>query len=282
MIRLRTQMNKFLALLLLFLSASAHAFANDETPTPDPKLEVLEQKQKDLLQREQEILKQTIQQAAETPPPIAQKGKLTPKKSKTPTVTPTATPETTPTPDPLKEAQATIARLQKELNETKNRLSLSETEVERLVLLIDNRQKLQPNPKSQSSFNSKNPSGYNQGLRVRDPSEIQAKADSDMQIATVIAEKAQLRTGPGMSNSPLMTVAQGTRLAIEMQNGDWYRVIAPSGARAWVSRDVLDIGGNKNPSKNLTQQSLENDNGGFPTDAEMEAFKALQFNSTTK
>jgi hypothetical protein len=79
-----------------------------------------------------------------------------------------------------------------------------------------------------------------------------------------------------------MTVAQGTRLAIEMQNGDWYRVIAPSGARAWVSRDVLDIGGNKIPSKNLNQQNLDNDNGGFPTDAEMEAFKALQFNSPAK
>jgi hypothetical protein len=281
MIRRRNLMYNLIVFLLL-LSSSSQVFASDETPTPDPKLQVLEQKQKDLLQREQEILKQTIPQADETPTPLAQKSKLTPKKSKTPTATPTATPETTPTPDPLKEAQETIARLQKELNETKNRLSLSETEVERLVLLIDNRQKLQPNPKSQSSFNSKNPSGYNQGLRVREPSEIQAKADSDMQIATVIAEKAQLRTGPGMSNSPLMTVAQGTRLAIEMQNGDWYRVIAPSGARAWVSRDVLDIGGNKIPSKNLNQQNLDNDNGGFPTDAEMEAFKALQFNSPAK
>ena len=62
-----------------------------------------------------------------------------------------------------------------------------------------------------------------------------------MQIAVVTADKVHLRTGPGKENSPLMAVTKGTRLAVETKNGDWYRVIAPTGARAWVSSDVISF-----------------------------------------
>ena len=258
------------------------------TVTADPQIEVLDQKQKELLKKEQEILQTSLRdvsekQSTESKPKknIAKKEKNVPEAKKIPTPQAlTPIPTTTPTSSPMDEAQATIAKLKKELDETHNRLALSETEVERLSLLIDNRQKLQPSNKSQGSSIGKNPSGYNQGLRVRDSSEIQAKVDGDMQIATVTAEKAQLRTGPGMNNSPLMTVAQGTRLAVETKTGDWYRVIAPSGARAWVSSDVLDIGGKAPRQLGTSPQAASSgqDNGGFPTDAEVEAFKALQFN----
>jgi hypothetical protein len=269
---------------LLFALLTPRPILAQELPTPDPRINELEQKQKELLEKEQEILKQSLkdvsQEQNQTSKQISGKKIKKPSTSNTPVIPSTAnTPETTPTLDPLQQAQFTIAKLKKELDETKNRLALSETEVERLALLIDNRQKLQPNNKSQTSFNSKNPSGYNQALRVREPSEIQAKVDGDMQIATVIAEKAQLRTGPGLTNSPLMTVGQGTRLAIETQKGEWFRVIAPSGARAWVSADVLDIGRNKNTNNPISSTNNESDNGGFPTDAEVEAFKALQFNN---
>ncbi len=67
-------------------------------------------------------------------------------------------------------------------------------------------------------------------------------AQADLPVATVVVDKAQLRTGPGKDNSPLMAVSKGTRLVIETRQGDWYRVVAPSGARAWVSSDIVAFG----------------------------------------
>jgi len=63
-----------------------------------------------------------------------------------------------------------------------------------------------------------------------------------MPVATVTVEKAHLRTGPSKDNSPLMTVLRGTRLAIETRKGSWYRVISPTGVRAWISSDVVSFG----------------------------------------
>lgn len=164
-------------------------------------------------------------------------------------------------------AQNKIKKLQSDLEEAKNRLMVSETEVERLALLIDARNSAQPRSvTSQAARDLTNGTK----LRVRDDVEIQAKADSDMPIATVVSEKAQLRTGPGKDNSPLMTVAQGTRLAIETRNGDWYRVIAPTGARAWISSDVIDFGpGAQSP------ESAARGKGLTATDEEAAAFEAL-------
>lgn len=61
----------------------------------------------------------------------------------------------------------------------------------------------------------------------------------DMPVATVTAEKAFLRTGPGKDNSPLMSVGQGTKLVVETRAGEWFRVITPTGTRAWVVSEVL-------------------------------------------
>lgn len=161
-------------------------------------------------------------------------------------------------------AQAKIKKLQADLDDARNRLMISETEVERLALLVDdqNRRTGKTMPTTQSA-------SYNQGIRVRDAGEIQAKAETDMQIATVISEKAQLRTGPGKENSPLMTVPQGTRLAVETRNGDWYRVISPTGARAWVSSDVIDFGGGLGNPDSAARGK------GYAKDPEDAAFEAL-------
>ncbi len=68
------------------------------------------------------------------------------------------------------------------------------------------------------------------------------KIEPDMQIVTVTADKVHLRTGPGKENSPLMAVTKGMRLAVETRNGDWFRVMTPNGARAWISSDVVAFG----------------------------------------
>src|SRR5262249_27655693 len=80
----------------------------------------------------------------------------------------------------------------------------------------------------------------NQAPAPRIPPSVQGEAD--MPIAPVVLDKASLRTGPGKDNSPLMAVAKNTRLAVETRQGAWYRVIAPTGARAWVAADAIGFG----------------------------------------
>ena len=61
----------------------------------------------------------------------------------------------------------------------------------------------------------------------------------DLRVVEVNVNKANLRVGPGLENSPLMTVAQGTKLAVEVEEGGWYRVLAPNGVRVWISSSVV-------------------------------------------
>lgn len=123
----------------------------------------------------------------------------------------------------------------KELDDTRNRLMIAETQVERLSSIIDggNRNKLSDSQVVDSS-------AARSVSRSR-PAPRPESSESDMQIAVVTADKVHLRTGPGKENSPLMAVTKGTRLAVETRNGEWYRVIAPTGARAWVSNDVISF-----------------------------------------
>jgi len=76
---------------------------------------------------------------------------------------------------------------------------------------------------------------------VRQVVAVAPKAPDDLPVATVVVEKANLRTGPGTDNSSLMSVSRGTRLVVETRNGSWYRVFAPNGTRAWVTGDVLSF-----------------------------------------
>lgn len=73
---------------------------------------------------------------------------------------------------------------------------------------------------------------------VSPPSPAQPEPQ-DLQVVEVTVSKANLRVGPGLENSPLMTVAQGTRLVVEIEESGWYRVVAPNGERVWVSSKVV-------------------------------------------
>ena len=62
-------------------------------------------------------------------------------------------------------------------------------------------------------------------------------------------QKAFLRAGPGEEHSPLMEVQGGTRLTVEARVGEWYRVISPTGTRAFIRGDVVQIPGLPRSSK---------------------------------
>jgi SH3-like domain-containing protein len=63
-----------------------------------------------------------------------------------------------------------------------------------------------------------------------------------MEVATISVEKADLRLGPGKNNSALMTLPRGSRLAVEARSGEWYRVFAPNGQRAWIHSSLVRFG----------------------------------------
>ena len=142
-------------------------------------------------------------------------------------------------------------KLAKENMEVKARLLLAEAEVQRLGSILDdqNNKLLGIEPAQQKRELAKN----ERVAEVRNISVGQAeKAESDMPIATVNAVKANLRTGPGAEHAPLMEVAKGSRLVVETRIGNWYRVIAPNGSRAWISSDVVLFGPSKDESPTRT------------------------------
>lgn len=152
----------------------------------------------------------------------------------------------------LSASQGNVRRLAGELDEMRSRLMIAETEVERLSALLEE--------KNASKLRSLNIPTRRIQPSVRDTemeplhggsvdSVVQEKMTSDMPVATVIAEKAHLRTAPGEQNSPLMTISQGTRLAVETRQGGWLRVITPTGSRAWISSSVVTFGRGKTPPK---------------------------------
>ncbi len=138
----------------------------------------------------------------------------------------------------LADANQKNIELSKELDDTRNRLMIAETQVERLSSIIDTSGKNKNSGYSANDANIARSMARSRPVQKQESSESYA---SDMQIAVVTADKVHLRTGPGKENSPLMAVTKGTRLAVETKNGDWYRVIAPTGARAWVSSDVISF-----------------------------------------
>jgi hypothetical protein len=136
--------------------------------------------------------------------------------------------------------------LLKEVNGSRNRLLVAETEVERLQGIIDNKSRNIMTPISLTAP-AVNKSEVKPLEEVTPENPLlsvaqEQKASADMPIVTITARKANLRIGPRETDSPLMEVAYGTRLVVETRIGEWYRVIAPTGVRAWVSAKVVAFG----------------------------------------
>jgi len=173
----------------------------------------------------------------------------------------------------LSKAEKRLKKIKAELESTRNRLIIAESEVERLNQLLEIRNK--------NSLARVSGQRLNSSLRASlgsEPAKSAAKKaspkTSDMLIATVTARKANLRTGPGPNHSPLMTVAKGTRLAVETRRGSWYRIIAPTGVRAWISSDIVAFGKKADSSPTRTVSVK-----GYDQSIEDEAFKLIKNHS---
>lgn len=169
----------------------------------------------------------------------------------------------------LRDSEARNEQLMTRLKQQRNDLLLAEAEVARLSRLLEKQRHAAL--KSATGY-SVAPVTQTTDARIAAVSPLQAeKMTPDMTIATVTVEKANLRTGPGLNNSPLMSVSKGTRLAVETRKGEWYRVVAPTGARAWVSAEVVHFGTNRlsEPTRTVRVQ-------GYTDNAEENAFKLIR------
>jgi hypothetical protein len=130
----------------------------------------------------------------------------------------------------------------KELQETRARLLLAETQVERLSSIIDriNKQKVAGFMSGAEPTRQIQESAPRVTQAVSSVS-VQAKPD-DTLVGIVSASKAHLRSGPSTNDSPIMTVSKGTRLVVETRNNEWYRIITPTGSRAWINSSMLKFG----------------------------------------
>ncbi len=170
----------------------------------------------------------------------------------------------------LNSTESQLASLRKELDKVKGQRMLAETEVERLSRVLEERDRAGLVSSRILSSNSSNSSSTNIASRAKlgtrslshtkeerftepaQPERVQTgdnkssalvttRPVEDVQVATVVSPKAYLRTGPGTENSPLMAVTEGTRLVVETRRGGWYRVVSPTGTRAWVASSVLSF-----------------------------------------
>ncbi len=170
-----------------------------------------------------------------------------------------------------RQLEATQRRLRDsttELNESRNRLIIAETEVERLSNVLEQRNRstlARVAPEVAQSEAARRqyqvPLAVANAPQRPEPTRVKhaEPVKSDMLIGTISVEKAHLRSGPGKNNSPLMSVSNGTRLVIETRQGSWYRVITPTGTRAWVASEVLSFGGDtsSSPTRTLNIQGIE-------------------------
>lgn len=148
----------------------------------------------------------------------------------------------------LNASERRLSQITRELDETRNRLIIAETEVERLSKIIEER-----NRSTLSRYIPPDAApAAAEPRRSASAPVLPEKTGDEMLIATVAVDKAHLRSGPGKNNSPLMSVSRGTRLAVETRHGQWYRVISPTGARAWISSEVVAFGPSRDTSPTRT------------------------------
>lgn len=180
---------------------------------------------------------------------------------------------------------AQVTQLKSELQSTRNELTVAETEANRLSTVVD--------AKTRASLGRYNvpmpptarpPAQAPQILPAAQPAVKPAEdvkppsRSTDMQIATVTVDKADLRAGPGKNNSAIMSLRRGSRLAVEDRQGEWYRVFAPNGERAWVHASLVSFGDGASSMNDGSAVRVK----GFSPNAEEEAFRRLQKISASK
>lgn len=166
-----------------------------------------------------------------------------------------------------------IIALERELEITRGQLASAETELSRISSMGDARARGNFAKLASAHSQTAQPAASAVANRVpRGTGDSEPLPAADLQIATVAVVKAELRLGPGRNHSALMEVARGTRLAVEARQGEWYRVFAPNGQRAWISSDMVTFGGAARNAPDASTVRVK----GFSSSIEDEAFKRIQ------
>jgi uncharacterized protein YraI len=147
--------------------------------------------------------------------------------------------------------------LEQQLSEAKSQLSAAEVEINRLSGIISGGARARLSARSAEAATripapvvNNETSGARQkpilaAYEERRPiaAEVAPPSPSQsLQVATVAVDKAELRLGPGKNHSALMAIPRGSRLAVEVRQGEWYRVFAPTGERAWIQSSLVRFG----------------------------------------
>ena len=143
--------------------------------------------------------------------------------------------------------------LRRQLSEAKSALAAAELEISRLSSIIQESSRARLNvgeaqklgrPSDIRANDTKAKTADVKPLNVASESSLATGQDlnSDVQVATIAVDKADLRLGPGRNHSALMSLRRGSRLAIEARQGEWYRVFAPNGQRAWIHSSLVRFG----------------------------------------
>lgn len=61
------------------------------------------------------------------------------------------------------------------------------------------------------------------------------------EVVEIVGPKVNLRAGPSTGDSMVYQVEKGSRLLVEAVEGDWYRVVAPNGGRAYVLKSLARL-----------------------------------------
>lgn len=181
----------------------------------------------------------------------------------------------------LEQRDLQVAGLTKQVQELQSQLTIAEVEVERLSAVMDakvraslGQYKITP-PSAATQAAPRVDNGRNAALPLSAPTpsrDVQPPSpDSNLEVATVAVQKAELRLGPGNNHSALLSLPGGSRLAVEMRQGSWLRVFAPSGERAWIHASLVRFG----ESTGKTDGSAVAVKG-FSTAVEDEAFRRFQ------
>jgi hypothetical protein len=149
------------------------------------------------------------------------------------------------------EQEKEISDLRRELAEARSSLAAAELEISRLSSIIQDSSRARLNIKESPALSqqkkpvqSETVARINSRPQVPQNTALASGQDlgSDLQVAMVSVDKADLRLGPGRNHSALMSLRRGSRLAVEARQGEWYRVFAPNGQRAWIHSALVKFG----------------------------------------
>ena len=138
------------------------------------------------------------------------------------------------------QASAVVAdKLEKDLIVARNELLLKERELKLFSRASTPRTRERVATAMASSRTERRASEYNPQRTAPPNTYSQSSAPSDVLVVEVIDSKVNLRSGPGEEHSPVMQVPLGSRLTVEAQEGEWYRVYTPTGSRAYIRSDLV-------------------------------------------